>query len=283
MTPANAPCPPHIETDTQVSNSPRSPRSPRMSEAQTDCHGRKLSIRSRMLPPARSFSAVDIFDMSKPDEPEPSMHSLLSAAARSRGRVHLSGIQEAPGAGVKHPARDACSHETSRSPPATAIAPPAAAEPGAPRGDLERRRERDREDGAHGDRDAARRSTTIAHRTRLHGGRNHHASRQQDDRREGGDHRPPDARDPRAEQAVAGARPRPGAEPWRPRPRRRRRRTATNRRSVRSGSGGTVSAGSPSSAARHSGPITRPRTGTAHARQIGLLARAASGDGRLPG
>ena len=34
-------------------------------------------------------------------------------------------------------------------------------------------------------------------------------------------------------------------------------------------SGGTVSWGSPSSAARHSGPITRPRTGTAQGRQIG--------------
>ena len=35
------------------------------------------------------------------------------------------------------------------------------------------------------------------------------------------------------------------------------------------GSGGTVRSGSPSSDERHSGPIVRPRTGTAQARQIG--------------
>ena len=44
-----------------------------------------------MLPPAKSFSAVDIFDMSKPDEPEPSIQLLLSAAAHTRGRVVLYG------------------------------------------------------------------------------------------------------------------------------------------------------------------------------------------------
>ena len=52
---------------------------------------------------------------------------------------------------------------------------------------------------------------------------------------------------------------------------------------ARSGSGGVVIAGSPNSAARHSGPRTRPRTGTAQVKQTGFsqaLHRAAAA---LPG
>ena len=59
-----------------------------------------------MLPPARSFSAVDIFDMSKPDEPEPSIHCSFQPPRTRAAGCFSTGIQEAPGAGVKHPARD---------------------------------------------------------------------------------------------------------------------------------------------------------------------------------
>ena len=48
-------------------------------------------------------------------------------------------------------------------------------------------------------------------------------------------------------------------------------------------SGGAVSPGSPSSAARHSGPITRPRTGTAQGRQIGSSHELQRATAALPG
>ena len=117
-------CPLHMR-DRRAFDSRQVTQVPEDSEAQNGCQGRKLSIRSRMLPPASSFSAVDIFDMSKPDEPEPSMHrSFQPPRARAAG-CFSSAIQEVPGAGVKHPARDAVPSTTFTITPATAIAPPA--------------------------------------------------------------------------------------------------------------------------------------------------------------
>ena len=97
-----------------------------------------------MLPPARTFSAVDIFDTSKPDEPEPSMHrSFQPPRARApaaphplskRGPVRESNTPQ--GTAFRREARDR-PHRRDR--------PADGADPGTPGGLLERGWERDRE------------------------------------------------------------------------------------------------------------------------------------------
>jgi hypothetical protein len=105
-TPKMPPLPCHADAvPTQTSPCPTSsPSSPR--SVQNFCHGRKLSIRSRTLPPAKSFSAVDIFDMSKPDELEPSIHCSFQPPRTRAAGWFSTRIQEALDAGVKHPAWD---------------------------------------------------------------------------------------------------------------------------------------------------------------------------------
>ncbi len=246
-------------------------------EIDADCQGKKLSIRSRMLPPARSFSAVDIFDMSKPDEPEPSMHrSFQPPRARAAGCFSRD-IQEAtrcpsqtpcPGYRSTTDVRDRAGHGDRTAD---------RRHPRAPRGRLERRWERDRERRGRDDRRCLRAITRVAP-AREPCARNHHAAAKQSDRRHRGDHRPPEARDPRTEQAVAGARPRPGAAVA-------RRATTAPATAVRdpviarSGSGGVVSAGSPSSGEALGTEHTAPDRHRARETD-GLLTRAAEGDRR---
>ena len=110
---------PHVEADAaadQILESPEIVRLP----------GEEAVEEEQDAPPASSFSAVDIFDMSKPDEPEPSIHCSFQPPRTRAAGCFSSGIQEATGARVKHPAWDGFGDDVGDA-PATAIVPPVAA------------------------------------------------------------------------------------------------------------------------------------------------------------
>ena len=207
--------------------------------------------------------------------------SLLSTAAHSRGRVHLFGYPR----GARSRSQTPCPGRRSIMPltiaPATAIAPPAAREPRPPRRDLERRRERDREgrrrqhDETAEEQRASHRTGTLASGTTTPAGSRAIAARAATI-----DHRmlgtqAPSSRSP-APVRVHGpivattARTAPATVAHDP----VKEADGLRRNDER---------GSPSSTARHSGPITRPRTGTAHVRQIGSSQAAHRATAALPG
>src|SRR5919108_1560727 len=210
ITPKKAPLPPHMLAPPPQTLPPptglRSTQIPR-------CQDRKLSIRRRIAPPASSLSAVDIREMSKPDEPEPSMHRSFQLPRDLRGRpVHrLSKRDPSPESNIL-PGMG--SGRQTGDPTGGGDRSGCERRPRPPRGRLERRRERDRQDrrgrdddgeGCHGHGVGSSAPPSEPPR-----------GRDQEDRRDRRDHRPADVRHPGSEQAIAGAGPRPrsgGGEP----------------------------------------------------------------------